>query len=136
MKHLPAILIFCSVSLFPIFSLAQNQSITGTFSTVGYYSGLRVVFNSDMTFTFKYHGHIYSDTAAGTYTFTGDTISLKYVYNNYDSILASYHKLNKEVPLAIQLDAGRVLLRPVVLLKRRLRLYVVDITTGKLKSYN
>lgn len=44
------------------------------------YSGVSLVFKPDMTFTLKYHGHISSDTASGTYRIDGDTIFISYVY--------------------------------------------------------
>lgn len=88
-----------------------------------------------MTFTLKYQGHISSDTAAGAYSVNGDTIALRYDYNNYEIIFASYKEQNKEVPLEIQLNASRVVLRPKTLIKKRSRFYLVDDTTGHLKTY-
>ncbi len=88
-----------------------------------------------MTFTLKYHGHISSDTAAGTYTVQGDTISLTYNYNNYETIFATYKEQNKEVPIDIQLTASRVMLRPKTLIKKHSKFYVEDETTGRLKTY-
>jgi hypothetical protein len=89
-----------------------------------------------MTFTLKFHGHVSSDTAAGTYMVQGDTISLKYVYNNYETIFASYEEQNKKVPIDIQLAASRVVLRPKTLIKKRSKFYVVDETTGHLKTHD
>ena len=100
----------------------------------GYYSGLTLTFKSDMTFTLKYQGHISSDTAAGSYTVQGDTISLRYDFNNSETIFAGYKEQNKEVPIDIQLAASRVVLRPKTLIKKRSKFYVVDETTGHLKT--
>lgn len=89
-----------------------------------------------MTFTLKYQGHISSDTAAGTYTLQGDTIYLKYDYNNYKTIFASYKEQNQEVPIHIQLSASRVVLRPKTLVKKRSKFYVIDEATGHPKTNN
>lgn len=94
-----------------------------------------MVFTSDMTFTLRFHGHVSSDTAAGTYDFRGDTISLKYNYNNYETIFASYKDQHEQVPIDIQLAASRVVLRPKTLIKKRSKFYVVDEATGHLKTH-
>jgi hypothetical protein len=39
------------------------------------------------------------------------------------------------VPIDIQLDAGRVVLRPKIIIKKRSKLYVIDDETGKVKTY-
>jgi hypothetical protein len=88
-----------------------------------------------MTFTLKFQGHISSDTAAGTYKLQGDTILLKYDYNNYETIFATYREQNKQVPIDIQLSASRVVLRPTTLVKKHSKFYVVDETTGLTKTY-
>jgi len=49
---------------------------------------------------------------------------------------ASFKEQNKEVPIDIQLAASRVVLRPKTLIKKRSKFYVVDETTGKLKTYD
>jgi hypothetical protein len=128
MKILPTIFFFCFLTLISKTSSGQNKLNAGTFNTYGYYAGLKLVLKPDMTFTLKYRGHISSDTAAGTFKVKGDTISLKYDYNNYETIFASYKERNEKVPLDIQLAASRVGLRPKTLIKNRSGLYLVDKT--------
>ena len=135
MRALPTIFGFCFLTLVSITSIGQEKSKNRTLYTIGYYSGLTMTLKSDMTFTLKYQGHISSDTAAGTYTVQGDTISFRYDYNNYETIFASYKEQNREAPIDVQLAAGRVILRPKTLIKRRSKFYVVDETTGRLKTH-
>ena len=135
MRPLSIIFCLCLSTLVSTISFGQNKRVAETFYTNGYYSGLTLVFKPDMTFTLKYQGHISSDTAAGTYIVQGDTISLKYDYNNYETMFASYKDQNKQVPIDIQLAASRVILRPKTLIKKRSKLYVVDETTGHPKTY-
>ena len=116
-------------------SLGQKKYLSDKFYSFGNYSGVRLEFKPDTTFTLKHHGHISSDTAAGTYEIIGDTILLNYIYNNYDSIFTSYRARNMVVPIDIQLDAGRVILRPKTIIKKSSKLYVVDDKTGKIKTY-
>jgi hypothetical protein len=126
---------FCFLTLVSIASFGQKKSIIGAFSTTGYYSGLTLTLKPNLTFTLKYQGHVSSDTAAGTYMVKGDTISLRYDYNNYEIIFASYKEQNKEVPIDMQLAASKVLLRPKTLIKKHSKFFVVDETTGHLKTY-
>jgi hypothetical protein len=135
MKILLTIFFFSFLVLISITSSGQSKLTAGTFYSSGYYAGLALVLKHDMTFTLKYLGHISSDTAAGTYRVRGDTISLQYDYNNYETIFASYKERNEKVPLDIQLAASRVVLRPKTLIKNRSRLDVVEETTDQLKTY-
>lgn len=84
-----------------------------------------------MTFILRYHGHISSDTAAGTCELKGDTVYLRYDYNNYETIFACYKEQNKEVSLDIQLAASRIVLRPKTLIKKHSKINVVEDTIGK-----
>jgi len=101
MRALLTIFCFCLLTLVSTISFGQNKPVEGTFHINGYYSGLTLVFKTDMTFTLKYEGHISYDTAAGTYKFQGDTISLNYDFNNYKMIFAFYKEQNKQVPIDI-----------------------------------
>ena len=136
MQALLTIFGFCFWTIVSTTSFGQKKSIRRTLYTTGHYSGLALVLKPDMTFTLKYHGHISSDTAAGTYKLQGDTIFLKYDYNNYETIFASYKEQNKEVPIDVQLAASRVVLRPKTLIQKHSRFYVIDEATGKLKTYD
>lgn len=80
MRALLTILGFGFLTLVSITSFGQEKSISGTFYTKDYYSGLTLLFKPDMTFTLKYQGHISTDTAAETYRVEGDIISLRYDY--------------------------------------------------------
>jgi hypothetical protein len=134
MKKLPVIIsIYLLIINSPI-TFGQKKYLSDKFYSSGYYSGVGLAFKPDKTFTLKYHGHISSDSAAGTYEIVGDTILLTYIYNNYDSIFASYKARNIVVPIDIQLDAGRVVLRPKTIIKKRSKLYVIDDETGKIKT--
>lgn len=134
---LQAPIVFCLfvLSFFSATAFGQNKQIEGAFYSNGHYAGLTIVFKTDMTFTLKYHGHIYSDTAAGIYQLKTDTISLSYVYNNFDTIYAFYKQQNKQIPIDVQLNASRAILRPTKLVKKRSKLYLIDDTTGYLKMY-
>ena len=137
MKTLPVIL-FLFLTLASISTFGQMRSISGTYYTTRYYSGLVLTLNPDMTFTLKYQGHLFSDTAAGIYIIAGDTISLTYAYNEYEQIFNSCKEQNKEVPIDIQLSASRVVLRPKTLIKKHSKLYVVNKATNgfKTEEYN
>lgn len=135
MKKLPVIISIYLLLTNSTISFGQKKYLSDKFCSFGYFSGVRLAFKPDMTFTLKYHGHISSDTAAGTYEIVGDTILLTYIYNNYDSIFASYKARNMVVPIDIQLDAGRVVLRPKTVIKKRSKIFVLDDDTRKIKTY-
>jgi hypothetical protein len=116
-------------------AFAQRKTATGQYITKGYNSGVLLTLKTDKSFTYRFQGHISSDTAAGQYYQKGDTLYLKYDYNNYDSIFASYKAKNEEVPIDVKLSASRAVLRPSKLLKKGKRLYYVDEITGKIKTY-
>ena len=65
----------------------------------------------------------------------GDTIVLNYEFNNYQAIYEAYKAKNENVPIDIQLSAGRAILRPFKLYKKMKRLYYIDETNGKFKTY-
>jgi hypothetical protein len=113
----------------------QGRSISGQYSTSGYYSGSLLSLNPDLSFIYVYRGHISADTAAGSYRIEGDTILLKYHHNNYDSLIAGSRANNKEVPVDLLLTASRTDHRPVKLLKRGNKLYYIDVSSGRLKTY-
>src|SRR6476620_11768403 len=107
---------------------SQDNSISGQYTTSGYYSGSLLWLNPDLSFTYKYRGHISSDPAAGLYHIEGDTILLKYRYNNYDSLIADFKANNKEVPVDLLLTASRTTdHRPLKLLKKGNKLYYMDV---------
>src|SRR5690349_4238937 len=114
--------------------LGQKKPLNTTLYTTGYYSGTTIVLKPDMTFTQSFYGHIFSDTAAGTYKLHGDTITLNYDYNNYEAMLASYKKQHTQVPIDIQLAASRVGVRSKTIIKKRSKYYVLDVMTGKLNK--
>ena len=90
MRALLTIFSFCFLALVSTTLFGQKKSISGTFYTTGYYSGLTITLKPDMTFSLKYQGHISSDTAAGTYKLHGDTVSLTYDYNNYERVFCIF----------------------------------------------
>jgi hypothetical protein len=115
---------------------SQDKSISGQYTTSGYYSGSLLWLNPDLSFRYKYRGHISSDTAAGLYHIEGDTILLKYRYNNYDSLIADFKANNKEVPVDLLLTASRTTdHRPLKLLKKGNKLYYMDVSSGQYKTY-
>jgi hypothetical protein len=116
-------------------TFGQEQPLATRYITKGYNAGVLVTFASNQTFTYRYRGHISSDTAAGKYSQVGDTIVLNYEFNNYQAIYAAYKAKNENVPIDIQLSAGRAILRPFKLYKKRKRLYYIDETNGKFKTY-
>jgi hypothetical protein len=117
-------------------ALAQKKTVAGLYITKGYNSGVLLTLKSDKSFTYRFQGHISSDTAAGQYYQRGDTLFLKYDYNNYELIFTSYKAKNDEVTINIRLSASRAVLRPFKLLKKGKRLYYIDEITGQIKTYN
>jgi hypothetical protein len=115
---------------------AQTLSEERYVTPKGYNSGVNLTLKPDSLFTFKFRGHISSDTASGYYKLHGDTLDFVYVYNNYDSIFASYKAKNEEVPIDVQLNASKVIMRPIKLLKRSKRLYYISIATGQVETHN
>jgi hypothetical protein len=105
----------------------QNAVFEGTYiSRYKYYKGVLMAFNLDSTFIFSYRGHINADTAAGKYVKKGDTILLQYLFNNYDSIFASYRSRGAEPPVDELFSAAHATLRPGLLLRKRKKLYYLD----------
>jgi hypothetical protein len=135
MPQFVKILFFVSVCFSRTNVFAQSGRLDNRYITTGYNAGVLMTLKPDFSFTYKYRGPISSDTAAGQYSFKGDTILLRYDYNNFDSIFASYRANNKIVPIEIQLAAGRANLRPFKLFRKGKRLYYIDEVTGEIKTY-
>jgi hypothetical protein len=115
-------------------SFAQKKLISETYFAKENYKGFVLIFNKNLTFNLKFYGHYFLDSADGTYQVLGDTVSLKYLTNNYELIIKSFKEQNKEIPLDIQLSASRAILRPTVLIKRRSKLYVVNQLSNGLRD--
>ena len=107
---------------------AQKNTLEGSYIGKDY-KGVLMKFNIDRSFTFRFKGHISSDTAAGKYSVVGDTIHLKYLYNNYEVIFAEYKRRNEQVPADITLSASRSKLRPLMLLRRNNKFYYLETKT-------
>ncbi len=115
-------------------TFGQHKLLEGIFISSGYYGGVILNFNSDLTFTLSYRGHVSSDTAAGSYKIDGNKIYLKYDYNNYEKIFALYKSREEEVPIDILLSASQIVLRPEILLSKRNKLFAINKINGSIKT--
>src|SRR5688572_13478590 len=127
MRSLRIILITIFLYFVPCAVSSQTQSSSNRYVTIKPNRGALLTLTKDSSFMFQYFGHIFEDTAAGRYQKRGDTLFFLYHYNNYDSTLAEYKMRNEQPPIDLMLTASRIILRPHMMLKRRNRLFYIDI---------
>ncbi len=122
MKYFKIILLLVIFGFFFYENIYAQKNIEGRYKTSGYYAGSSLIINSNKTFSYKYWGHITSDTAAGIFVLSGDTIFLKYTFNDYDYLSTSDISQNIE----LQLAANRASIhRPKTLIVKRKKLYFI-----------
>ena len=104
-----------------------------TSKNYGHYVGnsISIHLSKDNRFTYKYFGHVGSDTSAGVFTLVNDTIFMRYYLNNYDSILQAT-QLNNEAPrLDIMLGSRYWKLRPQRMVWHKRKIYFTNNKTGE-----